>query len=54
MAKSTIEINIKINMSMWDALKFRISGLHKGITDIEQIGVYSKINYKALEGESLL
>ena len=43
---SDARINIKIRMSLWQAIKIRISGIFKNAKNFRQAGDYIIIDYK--------
>ena len=43
---SDAKINIKIRMSLWQAIKIRISGIFKNVKNFRQAGDYIVIDYR--------
>ena len=47
MADSTATVVVRIKMSLWQAIKIRVSGIFKNAETYEQVGGFIKIKYKA-------
>jgi len=46
MAEITASVNFKLNVTLWQAIKIRISGVFKNAESFEQQGQYIVIKYK--------
>ncbi len=46
MATDMATINVMIKMSLWQAIKIRVSGIFKNAETYEQVGQCIKIKYK--------
>jgi hypothetical protein len=46
MASDTATITVNVKMSLWQAIKIRVSGIFKNTETYEQVGNCIKIKYK--------
>ena len=49
MAQNVANINVMVKMSLWQAIKIRISGVFKNAESFEQVGDCIQIKYRSKE-----
>lgn len=49
MAQNEAKINVTVKMSLWQAIKIRISGIFKNAESFEQVGELTQIKYRSKE-----